>query len=273
LVKLIERRVREDGAMATPSALDLLWGTPQRPRRGPKPSLSRERIVNAAIALADAEGLASLSMQHLAERLGYAKMALYRYVPGKAELVALMIDDAIGEPPSAPRQSAGTGAAAGAGEATGASEVGWRMVLRQWALTIFERYRAHPWAIEATTGARPNGPHEMAWLERALAALAGTGLTGAERLDAVVLLNGHVRSLVQVAPPGQEDLEQEMARQALVALSAHADRYPQVMAAFSEGPGPGGRDNALEFGIDRILDGLAALIAERAAGAPSGDAH
>jgi len=245
--------------MATPSALDLLWGTPQRPRRGPKPSLSRERIVSEAIALADTDGLASLSMQHLAERLGCAKMALYRYVPGKAELVALMIDAAIGDPPPA-RESAAPG------------EPGWRPVLRQWATTIFGRYRAHPWSIEATTGARPNGPHEMAWLERALAALAGTGLTGAERLDAVVLLNGHVRSLVQVAPPGQEGLEQEMARQALVALSAHADRYPQVMAAFADGPGPGGRDNALEFGIDRILDGLAALIAERAAGAPSAGA-
>src|ERR1700742_2125383 len=88
--------------MATPSALDLLWGTPARPRRGPKPSLTRERIVTAAIALADAEGLASLSMQHLAERLGCAKMALYRYVPGKAELVALMLDAGLGDPPSAP---------------------------------------------------------------------------------------------------------------------------------------------------------------------------
>ena len=284
--------------MATPSALDLLWSAPARPRRGPKPSLSRERIVTAAIALADAEGLASLSMQHLAEQLGCAKMALYRYVPGKAELVALMIDEAIGEPPapgsSGTSRAAGTDEASGVDEAAesggadeaagsgrtdevtepnGASEADWRVVLRAWATTIFGRYRAHPWSIEATTGARPNGPHEMAWLERALAALAGTGLTGAERLDAVVLLNGHVRSLVQVAPPGQEDLEQEMARQALVALSAHAARFPQVMAAFSDGPGPGGRDNALEFGIDRILDGLAVLIAERAGGASPGGAR
>ena len=243
--------------MATPSAFDLLWGAPQRPRRGPRPSLSLERIVTEAIALADAEGLASLSMQHLAERLGCAKMALYRYVPGKAELVALMIDAAIGDPPS-PAEPGGPGEAA------------WPAVLREWATTVFDRYRAHPWSIEATTGARPNGPHEMAWLESALAALAGTGLTGAERLDAVVLLNGHVRSLVQVAPPGQEDLEEEMARQALVALSAHADRYPQVMAAFADGPGPDGRDNALNFGIDRILDGLAALIADRSAGPPDG---
>ena len=242
--------------MAPPTALDLLWGTRPRPRRGPRPSLSLERIVTEAIALADTDGLASLSMQHLAERLGCAKMALYRYVPGKAELVALMIDAAIGDPPPAPEPAA-------------PGEPAWRAVLREWATTIFGRYRAHPWSIEATTGARPNGPHELAWLERALAALAGTGLTGAERLDAVVLLNGHVRSLAQVAPPGQEDLEQEMARHALVALSAHADRYPEVMAAFSDGPGPAGRDNALDFGIDRILDGLAALIAERAAGAPS----
>ena len=88
--------------MAAPTAFDLLWGTPQRPRRGPKPSLSLERIVTEAIALADAEGLANLSMQHLAERLGCAKMALYRYVPGKAELVALMLDAGLGDPPSAP---------------------------------------------------------------------------------------------------------------------------------------------------------------------------
>jgi Tetracyclin repressor-like, C-terminal domain len=168
------------------------------------------------------------------------------------------------------------GGAGGVGEVAksdGTSEAGWRVVLREWAITIFGRYRAHPWSIEATTGARPNGPHEMAWLERALAALAGTGLTGAERLDAVVLLNGHVRSLAQVAPPGQEDLEEEMTRQALAALSAHADRYPQVMAAFSDGPGPAGRNNALDFGIDRILDGLAALIAERAAGTQSTGGH
>jgi AcrR family transcriptional regulator len=233
--------------MAAPTALDLLWGTRQRPRRGPKPSLSLERIVTEAIALADAEGLANLSMQHLAERLGCAKMALYRYVPGKAELVALMVDAALGDPPQPP------------------GEQPWRAVLRLWATMIFGRYRAHPWAIEATAGPRPTGPHEMAWLETALAALAGTGLTGAERLDAVVLLNGHVRSLVQVAPAGQEDLEAEIARQVGAALSANPDRYPQVLAAFSDSSPPSGRDNALQFGIDRILDGLAALIAARSA--------
>jgi AcrR family transcriptional regulator len=243
-------------APTTPTALDLLWGTQGAPRRGPRPSLSLDRIVAEAIALADADGLASLSMQHLADRLGCAKMALYRYVPGKSELVALMVDAALGEPP--PAAGSDGRPPAPVGEA-------WRSVLRLWATTIFARYREHPWAIEATTGARPTGPHEMAWLENALAALAGTGLTGPERLDAVALLSGHVRSLVQVTPPGQPGFEAELARQVGAALSARPDRYPQVLAAFSESPPTGGRDNALQFGLDRILDGLAALIAARAA--------
>jgi AcrR family transcriptional regulator len=236
--------------MAPPTTLDLLWGTQQRPRRGPKPSLSLERIVTEAIALADAEGLANLSMQHLAERLGCAKMALYRHVPGKAELVALMVDAAIGDPPRPPARTA-------------PGEQPWRAVLRLWATTISRRYRAHPWAIEATAGARPIGPNELAWLETALAGLAGTGLTGAERLDTVVLLNGHVRSLVQVTPAGQEDLEKQIARQVGAILPANPDRYPQVLAAFSDSSPPARRDDALHFGIDRILDGLAALIATR----------
>lgn len=138
-------------------------------------------------------------------------------------------------------------------------------MLRLWATTIFARYRAHPWAIEATAGARPTGPNEMAWMETALAALAGTGLTGAERLDAVVLLNGHVRSLVQVTSAGQEEPEQEIARQIGSILSAHPGRFPQVLAAFSDSAPSSGRGNALHFGIDRILDGIAALIAARSA--------
>jgi AcrR family transcriptional regulator len=241
--------------MAAPTALDLLWGTSERPRRGPRPSLSLERIVTEAISLADAEGLANLSMQHLAERLGCAKMALYRYLPGKSELVALMVDAALGDPPEPPAEPT----------RTGLGEHSWRAVLRLWATTIFARYRLHPWAIDATAGARPTGPHEMAWMETALAALAGTGLTGPERLDAVALLNGHVRSLVQMTPAGQHDLETEMARQIGAALAANPDRYPQVLAAFSESPSTAARNNALDFGLDRILDGLAALIAARSA--------
>src|SRR5215207_6107774 len=79
--------------------LELLWGARRRPRRGPKPSLSVEQIVSAAVEVADDEGLAALSMQRVAERLGFTTMSLYRYVPGKGELIDLMLDAAFGRPP------------------------------------------------------------------------------------------------------------------------------------------------------------------------------
>src|SRR5277367_3052055 len=141
--------------MAAPTALDLLWGTRDRPRRGPRPSLSLDRIVAEAISLADAEGLANLSMQHLAERLGCAKMALYRYVPGKSELVALMVDAALGDPPEAPPQTTQAGRTTRSAQTRAPGERQWRTVLRLWATTINARYRLHPWGIDATAGARP----------------------------------------------------------------------------------------------------------------------
>lgn len=242
--------------MAGPTTVELLWGLPQPPRRGPKPSLTLERIVAEAIALADTEGLASLAMARLAERLGCAKMALYRYVPGKSELTALMLDTAFGPAPEPVIV-----------DATSAEP--WRAYLTSWAETAFERYRAHPWALELTPGVRPMGPNELSWLETALTALADTTLTGPERLDSVVLLLGHVRSLIQQVGAGGPDdnAEAELAREIGPVLAANADRFPHALAAFAEQAGQAGpesrpaRNNALHFGIDRILDGLAAYIA------------
>lgn len=88
--------------MAQPTTVELLWGTRQRPKRGPKPALTLEGIVAEAVAIADVDGLAELSMQRLAQGLGFTKMSLYRYVPGKAELTALMLDSALGAPPRSP---------------------------------------------------------------------------------------------------------------------------------------------------------------------------
>jgi AcrR family transcriptional regulator len=247
--------IGNDGHMSPPTTLDLLWGTAERPRRGPKPSLTLERIVAEAIEHADAQGLASLSMQRLAERLGCAKMALYRYVPGKGELAALMLDAALGAAPD-PSVAPGTEGASG--------QEPWRAQLRAWAMTMFARMLAHPWAHELAQGIRPVGPNEVGWIESALSTLAGSGLTGAESLDAIALLAGHVRGLaLQAAAAGGDNMEAALGRQVLLALAAQAGRYPCTVAAFAESGPPGGRDNALAFGIDRILDGLAVLIAAR----------
>ncbi|MGM7648257.1 TetR/AcrR family transcriptional regulator [Nocardia sp. JW2] len=232
--------------MPSPTTVELLWGTAQRPTRGPKPALTLDRIVGEAIALADAEGLAALSMQRLAQRLGFTKMSLYRYVPGKEQLTALMLDEAIGEPPK-----------------ISAVQQDWRAALRSWANAIHDSYRAHPWTIDLARGLRPFGPNEMAWTESALTALAHTGLSGPEQLDTIVLLNSHARGLAQQVPAGEQ--ADHFTDQFTQMMTAAAERYPRVRAAFAEEAAAGGRDNALDFGIDRILDGIAALIDRRAA--------
>ena len=88
------------------------------------------------------------------------------------------------------------------------------MRLRAWALTMFDRMRAHPWADEVAQGVRPVGPNEVGWMESALTALAGSGLTGAEGLDTIALLAGHVRSLArQAAAAGDDTMESALGRQ------------------------------------------------------------
>ncbi|MEU9073774.1 TetR/AcrR family transcriptional regulator C-terminal domain-containing protein [Kitasatospora sp. NPDC048538] len=222
----------------------MLWGPAPKPTRGPKPALSLERIAAAGVEIADAEGLGAVSMQKVAGLLDFTKMSLYRYVPGKAELVALMVESAAGDPPAA------------------GPALGWREQLTAWAKLLAESFDRHPWLLDATVGPRVIGPRELAWLERVVAALDGHGLTGPERMDAAVLLAGHVRSIAEqsraAGPDGSPEADLLAALGTVV--HRHADRYPAVAAAMAE---PGGRDQALDFGLERILDGLAALISRR----------
>src|SRR5690349_10100499 len=90
-----------DGFDDQSHAMRLLWGKQpdDGPRRGPKPAFTLEQITRTGIEIADADGITALTMQRVADELGFTKMALYRYVPGKDELVALMTDAALGDPP------------------------------------------------------------------------------------------------------------------------------------------------------------------------------
>lgn len=227
---------------------DLLWGPPAAPKRGPKPGLTLDEIARTGIAIADAEGLAAVTMQRIAEALGVTKMALYRYLPGKAELVAVMVEVGLGAPPD------------------DAAEGGWRAALSRWAGVLYQRFRAHPWAMEVTVGARLMGPNELGWMEAAITAMAGTGLSGAEMLDVAATLIGHVRGLVaQVAPLGDDEAPEDAMEAGLVALLAgHEDRFPGLLAAV-RGPAED-RNQALDFGLERILDGVELLVTRRAGG-------
>jgi len=244
-----------DVADARAGAVALLWERRAVPRRGPKPALTLEAITRAGIQIADADGLAAVTMQRVADALGVTKMALYRYVPGKVELVALMIEAGIG---AAPRPG---GAAPRPG--------GWRPGLDAWAREMFGRFCRHPWSLEATVGARVIGPNELSWLEQAVALLAGTGLDGGEMLDVAATLAGHVRAIAQQRS-AVADGRPERAMEAAIGgvLHGHEERFPALTAALGSAAGQGSQGNALGFGLARILDGVGMLIASRAGAAP-----
>jgi AcrR family transcriptional regulator len=238
-------------------AMAVLWGKTSTPRRGPKPTLSLEAIARAGIRIADADGLVAVTMHRVAEELGVTKMALYRYVPGKVEMVALMTDVAIGEPPPATLVEP-----APAGTRQPDHHRTWRPRLEAWAMRLYERFSLHPWGLEATVGARPIGPNEVAWLEEVAAALVGTGLTGAETLDVAAALVGQVRMLAQQAAEfGTDSQEQALNATLGVLVAGHKDRFPALAVALADTAGA--TDQALDFGVQRILDGVDLLIRSR----------
>jgi AcrR family transcriptional regulator len=211
----------------------LLWGRLQQPSRGPKPAVSLAGIAEAAIRIADAEGLDAVSMQRVADDLPVTKMALYRYVPGKTELVAVMSDQAIGPPP----------------ERTG---LPWREALKTWALDLYAAFAEHPWLLQSTIGRRLLGPNELTWMDRGIQALAGSGLTGGEQFDSILVLTSHVRNLAQqtiTTGLAEDDINQALAE----ILTTEAARFPSLAAALQTAAGS--ENQGLEFGLDRILDG------------------
>ncbi|WP_158888222.1 TetR/AcrR family transcriptional regulator [Amycolatopsis anabasis] len=229
------------------TSAELLWGLRDRPARKPRPALTVERIARAAIALADAEGMGAVSMQQVASKLDVTKMALYRHVSSKAELVAVMIETAVGEPPD-----------------LAGSSGDWRAKLEEWAAGMRSTWQRHPWLPVATVGQRAMGPREIGWTECAVGALAGTGLDGAERMDAVFLLSGHIRNTQSAGTAGTQPWTSERRLSPIITelMRRHGDRFPELVAA-ADSTGDAPHDNGWEFGLRRILDGIAVLIAER----------
>jgi AcrR family transcriptional regulator len=233
---------------------DLLWVATDRAAHR-TPALTRERIVRAAVALADAEGLAALSMKRLATEVGAATMSLYRHVPGKPQLVSMMLDEAIGEPPSF---------------ADGA----WRDALAGWARANREVFVRHPWTLPLVTESRMMGPHELAWAERALRVIASTGVPIGRCADVLMLVNGYVRGAVAGEIPAR------LPSPDLLRRSGRAEQYPTLTAVLAAGDAarsdppdppdpqpqrsPEHRETggAFDFGLRRVLDGIERYIAE-----------
>ncbi|SFT05547.1 TetR/AcrR family transcriptional regulator [Saccharopolyspora flava] len=225
------------------SGVQLLWGGTSRPPRGPKPTLSLRRIVDEAVRLADAEGLDALSMQRLAAELGAGTMSLYRYVPSKDDLISLMLDTAIGAPPEIGKRT------------------GWRSAMETWARANVNVFERHPWALALVTRPRVMGPNEVAYLEAGLLALRGTGLEPAEMLNIVLLVNGFVRGSAPFVPERSSG-EVEMVSAEMLAALGQQERFPtvvEVLGALADRR-PRKSDISFEYGLRRVLDGIAARI-------------
>jgi AcrR family transcriptional regulator len=248
-----------------PPQVALLWGRRGPARRGRTSALSVEAITRAAIRIADAEGLGAVSMARVAAELASAPMSLYRHVDSKDELLLLMSDAAL----------------EGAPELAGAD---WRERLTSWAYAVLACFRRHPWYREIPINGPPVGPRNLEWFDRALGALADTGLPEGEKVLVVTglmpVVHGQARLSIDLAAGYEADPEAFGAGFAR-ALATVVDpaRYPalsRVIASGVFGPGgPGGEDTAPEgyddfgpefaFALGCYLDGVAAFI-ERTTG-------
>ncbi|MEV6815070.1 TetR/AcrR family transcriptional regulator [Micromonospora sp. NPDC051296] len=239
-------------------SLALLWRTRERASRKGRPDLSVDRIVRAAVDLADTEGLAALSMRRVAQTLGVGTMSLYTHVPGKGELLDVMVDTVHGE--LAPPEQVPSG---------------WRARLEHVARTRWQLYLRHPWLLQVATTRPALGPHVIASYEHELRAVDGIGLTDLE-MDAVVTLvtgyvHGAVRTAVEAAQAaGRTGLTEQQWWQAhapYLEKALDARRFPLAArvgsTAGQQYQGAADPARAFEFGLARILDGIEVLIRDR----------
>ena len=230
-------------------SMALLWRSPETSavRRGPRSSLDVDRIVAAAMRLADTEGLAAVSMRRVAGELGVPAMTLYSHVPGKGELVDLMLDAALGE--LYPDEQAPT-----AGN--------WRARVEAVARANRQFFLRHPWALSA--GRPPPGPNRMRKYEIELRAVDGMGLSEVQMDLLVTLLDGFVRGAVgntsrPVGPAqGGQGPAESYAQQVV-----DPDRFPTAARVAQAGeslPDAVASERSFEFGLERLLDGIGVLM-------------
>jgi AcrR family transcriptional regulator len=234
--------------------LQLLWRDPAAiPKRGPRQGLSIDAVVDAATNLADAEGLDGVTMRRVAQVLGVAPMTLYTYVPGKAELLDLMLDAAYARMPR-----------------TDTSGRPWRDRLVVVAEENRALFRAHPWAAAVSTSRPPLGPGQMTKYEHELSALDGLGLDDVEIDDSLTYLLAFVQSCARAAADvraAREDMDDQQwweANEPLLSRVFDERAYPTAARVGSAAGAAHGAaydpDHAYEFGLRRVLDGLAVLV-------------
>ncbi|MEE1930197.1 TetR/AcrR family transcriptional regulator [Streptomyces sp. TRM 70351] len=237
--------------------LELLWREPgsEGARRGPRQVLSVDAVVLAAVGVADAGGLEALTMRGLARRLGVTPMTLYTYVPGKAELLDLMLDAVYLRMPRTDH----------AGQP-------WRDRVAAVASENRELYRRHPWVAVLGVSRPPLGPGTMAKYEHELTAFDGLGLDDVSMDAALTFVLGFVHSVARTAIEAEDtDRDSALSDAQWWAVNAplldrvlDPGRYPLATrvgsAAGQAHQGVYDAEHAYAFGLRRVLDGLARLV-------------
>lgn len=215
--------------------------TSARSEAQPRRRLSRERVLHAAIAHADAGGLEALTMRTLAEMLEVTPMALYRHVASKDDLIDGMVDIVFGE----------VGVVAGGGD--------WKTAMRRRAVAVREAMARHRWAIGLMGSRRHPGPANLRHHDAVLGRLRAAGFSIEMAAHAYSLLDSYIygSALTEVGLKLVATAEvAEVAETVRIPLSAN--EYPNLVEFINERAPMVGYDHGekFEYGLDVILDGL-----------------
>lgn len=236
--------------------LELLWREPgQAVTRGPRQRITVEQVIAAAIEIADARGLGALTIRAVAGALNVAPMGIYTYVPGKAELLDLMLDTVYRQ---MPRQSYG--------------DMDWRARVSRIAVENRVLLERHPWVADLPTTRPPLGPGLIAKYDHELHAFDGLGLSDLDMDAALTHVLGFVTAVARIAiearaaadDSGETDEQWWQRAGPLLDRVLDADRYPLAVRVGSVAGQTHNSaydaDHAFDFGLARVLDGLSALI-------------
>ena len=237
-----------------PRGVALAWGVAANPQRGPKRELSIERIVDAAIEIADAEGIGAVSMSRVAASLGFTTMSLYRYVTSKDDLILLMQEGAV--LPPVPDESV---------------ERGWRDGVTAWVLAMRAAYREHPWLVDIPISGAPITPNSLLIVDWFLREVRSLPFSDGEKMSTLLLLTSYARATgaqerdigaAAAAAADPADVTGANFFEALAELVT-PERFPYLSPLLAAGgyvaePGTDfeDTDDDFSFGLERILDGI-----------------
>jgi AcrR family transcriptional regulator len=231
-----------------------IWMRPERPARGPKPAYSRARITEAAIRIADAEGLEAATMRRIAAEIGAGAMSLYRYVPSRDDLVELIADRLQGEI-----------------DVDGMPSGDWRADLTRYAEGLRAMWLRHPWIATVQRSLPSFGPNQLRLIEGVMGAL-DAHVSIDENFALMTMLNGYIEGAVREEVSWAEEVRRSglsesewMARSSpRVHQLMESGEYPIFSKIVTQARPPHlSRDEQFRHGLERVLDCIAAALPAR----------